>query len=70
MSHSLLLLTIILAVMPLETARSSSSDHCGLASSAPELTPQVVWNHSDAIYQQCDIPNFDCVLQLLKFPSF
>mgnify|MGYP003609394897 CR=1 FL=1 len=32
----------------------------------PALTPQVVWNHSEAIYDQCDIPDFECVLKLMK----
>lgn len=32
----------------------------------PALTPQVVWNHSEAIYQHCDIPDFACVLKLMK----
>jgi len=32
----------------------------------PALTPAVVWNHSDMIYRQCEIPDFECVLRLMK----
>mgnify|MGYP003382360364 CR=1 FL=1 len=61
-----LLLILILAVAPLLTAWPSASEHSELGAPAPELTPQVVWNQSEAIYQQCDIPDFDCVLKLMK----
>ena len=32
----------------------------------PALTPAVVWDHSDMIYRQCQIPDFECVLRLMK----
>ena len=32
----------------------------------PALTPAVVWDHSDMIYRQCEIPDFDCVLGLMQ----
>ncbi len=66
MSHPHLLLILMLAVAPLLTAWISASEHNGLPVPVPELTPQVVWNHSEAIYQQCDIPDFACVLQLMQ----
>ena len=32
----------------------------------PALTPAVVWDHSDMIYEKCEIPDFDCVLRLMQ----
>ena len=32
----------------------------------PALTPAVVWDHSDMIYRQCEIPDFNCVLRLMQ----
>jgi uncharacterized protein len=32
----------------------------------PVLTPRVVWNQGDMVYRSCAIPDFGCVLQLMK----
>jgi len=32
----------------------------------PVLTPDVVWNQGDAVYRNCRIPDFDCVMQLMR----
>lgn len=30
------------------------------------ITVDIVWNHSDAVYRQCEIPEFDCKNRLMR----
>ncbi len=66
MSCPHLLRILILAVVPLPTAWLSANDDSGLAAPRSGLTPQVVWNQRETIYQQCDPHDFECVLKLMK----